>query len=163
MKEQSGIAAFITDVKTRTAKCIRDGQSTTQFILDISDAYAFIRLTDWRDPLRFLKQMAGAPPMQFGTTGFNPRFVDDENPARHYIAFVFVGYWLPIPLAFMVLWAWEILGFMRYRGKWSQPDIRCGRLGIRHGRLVRHQGPTILAELIEGELAEAARKRAQDC
>ena len=62
MKEQSGIAAFIADVKTRTAKSMRDGQSTTQFILDISDAYAFIRLSDWRDPLRFFKQMAGAPP-----------------------------------------------------------------------------------------------------
>lgn len=154
MKEQSGVAAFLADVKARAARSIAVGQSTTQFILEIGDAYAFIRLQDWRTPLRFLQQMAGAPPTEFGTKGFKRSIVDDENPARHYTAFVFVGYWLPTPLAFIVLWAWEILGFVRYRGKWSQPDIRCGRLGIRHGRLVRQQGPEILAGLIERDLKE---------
>lgn len=154
MKEQSGVAAFLADVKARAARSIAVGQSTTQFILEIGDAYAFIRLQDWRTPLRFLQQMAGAPPTEFGTKGFKRSIVDDENPARHYTAFVFVGYWLPMPLALLVLWAWEILGFVRYRGKWSQPDIRCGRLGIRHGRLVRQQGPEILAGLIERDLKE---------
>lgn len=154
MKEQRGVAAFITDVKARTARSTATGQSATQFILEISDAYAFIRLQDWRTPLRFLQQMAGEPPVQFGTRGFKRRIVDDKNPARHYTAFVFIGYWLPTPLAHLVLWAWEILGFVRYRGKWSQPDIRCGRLGIRHGRQVRQHGPEVLAGLIERDLAE---------
>lgn len=157
MKEQSGAAAFIADIKTRTARSITAGQSTTQFILEIGDAYAFIRLQDWRTPMRFLKQMAGAPPIQFGTQGFKRSIVDDKNPARHYIAFVFVGYWLPMLLAHIVLWAWEILGFVRYRGKWSQPDMRCGRLGIQHGRLVRQQGPDVLVELIERDIAEPAQ------
>lgn len=152
MQEQTGVAAFIADVKARTARSVATGQSTAQFVLEISDAYAFIRLQDWRHPLQFLKQMAGDPPLKFGVEGFNRILVDDKNPARHYIAFVFVGYWLPTPCARLVLWAWEILGFVRYRGKWSQPDIRCGRLGIRHGRLVRQHGPTILAELIERDL-----------
>ena len=162
MKEQSGVAAFMADVKARAAKSMAAGQSTTQFILDIGDAYAFIRLQDWRTPLRFLKQMAGAPPIQFGTRGFKRSVVDDKNPARHYTAFVFVGYWLPTPLAFIVLWAWEMLGFVRYRGKWSQADMRCGRLGIRHGRLVRQQGPGILAGLIERDLTEPEIKRLKD-
>lgn len=157
MKEQSGITAFIADVKARTVKSRKAGQSTTQFILEIGDAYAFIRLQDWRTPLRFLKQMAGAPPIQFGTCGFKQSIVDDKNPARHYTAFVFVGYWLPTPLAFIVLWAWEMLGFVRYQGKWSQADMRCGYLGIRHGRLVRQQGPDVLAGLIERDLTAPKR------
>lgn len=159
MKEQSGIAAFIADVKARTVMSRKTGQSTTQFILEIGDAYAFIQLQDWRTPLRFLKQMAGAPPIQFGTCGFKRSIVDDKNPARHYTAFVFVGYWLPTPLAFIVLWAWEMLGFVRYQGNWSQPDMRCGYLGIRHGRLVRQQGPGVLAGLIERDLTEPEIRR----
>lgn len=157
MKEQSGAAAFIADVKSRATRSMTAGQSTTQFILEIGDAYAFIRLADWCTPLRFLKQMAGAPPLQFGARGFKQSIVDDKNPARHYTAFVFVGYWLPTPLALVVLWAWEILGFVRYHGKWSQPDMRCGRLGIRHGRLVRQQGPSVLAGLIERDLTAPKR------
>lgn len=157
MKEQTGIAGFIADVKAQAARSVATGQSTDQFILDISDAYAFIRLQDWRTPRRFLAQMAGAPPVKFGTRGFKRTIVDDENPARHYTAFVFVGYWLPTPLAQIVLWAWEILGFFRYHGKWSQPDIRCGRIGIRHGRCVRQQGPTVLAALIARDLVEEGK------
>ncbi|MEZ4729101.1 MAG: hypothetical protein R3E79_18360 [Caldilineaceae bacterium] len=153
MKEQTGVVALMADVKTRAAQGSATGSTTRAFILDIADAYAFIRLEDWRHPRRFLQQMAGAPPITFGTQGFRRALVDDQNPARHYTAFVFVGYWLPIPFAVLVLWAWEILGFFRYRGHWSQPDIRNGYIGIRHGRQVRQHGPTILADLIEQELA----------
>jgi hypothetical protein len=155
VKEQTGIAAFMADVKTRATNSVAARRSTRAFILEISDAYAFIRLQDWRRPLLFLRQMAGQPPIKFGTQGFKCMLVDDKNPARHYTAFVFVGYWLPTPLAVVVLWAWEILGFFRYHGHWSQPDLRCGAIGIRHGRLVRHHGPTILTELIKRDLAEA--------
>lgn len=158
MKEPTGIAAFLTDVNARATQAGITGCSTSAFILDIGDAYAFIRLRDWRRPLQFLKQMAGAPPLQFGTAGFNPAIVDDKNPARHYTAFVFVGYWLPTPLALLVLWAWEILGFLRYHGRWSRRDIRCGRIGIRHGRQVRRHGPRVLADLIERDLAEAKER-----
>ncbi|MCE7983220.1 MAG: hypothetical protein DYG89_18765 [Caldilinea sp. CFX5] len=154
MNEQPGAAAFIADVKTRTTKSLAEQRSTRAFILEISDAYAFIRLQDWRRPHRFLKQMAGEPPIKFGTTGFKRAIVDDQNPARHYTAFVFVGYWLSAPLAVMVLWAWEILGFFRYRFRWSWRDLQCGYIGIRHGRLVRRHGPSVLAPLIERDLVE---------
>lgn len=162
MKEQTGAAAFVADIKARTATCMAEQRSTREFILEISDAYAFIRLQDWRRPFRFLKQMAGEPPIKFGTTGFIPTIVDDQNPARHYTAFVFVGYWLPIPLSVLVLWAWEILGFFRYHYRWSQRDLACGYIGIRHGRLVRRHGPTVLAGLIERDLLEKESKRVRE-
>jgi len=152
VSKQTGVAAFIADVKARAAKTVAEARHTQEFILEIGDAYAFIRLADWRRPRQFLAQLAGDPPIRFGTKGFRRALVDDQNPARHYTAFVFVGYWLPIPLAFLVLWAWEILGFLRYRGKWSQGDMRCGRIGIGHGRQVRRQGATVLADLIARDL-----------
>lgn len=162
MNEQTSVAAFIADVKIRTATNLAAQQSTRQFILEISDAYAFIRLQDWHRPLQFLKQMSGEPPIKFGITGFKPTIVDDQNPARHYTAFVFVGYWLPAPLAVIVLWAWEILGFFRYRLRWSWRDLECGYIGIRHGRQVRRQGPAVLAQLIERDLVEEEIKRSRD-
>jgi len=152
VSKQRGVAAFIADVKARVAKSIAEERHTHEFILEIGDAYAFIRLADWRRPLQFLAQLAGNPPIQFGTKGFRRALVDDQNPARHYTAFVFVGYWLPTPLALLVLWAWEILGFFRYGGKWSQGDMRCGQIGIQHGRQVRRQGPLVLADLIARDL-----------
>lgn len=154
MNDQTGVTAFIADVKARAATNLAQQRSTQAFIQEISDVYAFIRLQDWRYPLKFLKQMAGPPPVRFGTTGFKRAIVDDQNPARHYTAFVFVGYWLPMPLAVLVLWAWEILGFFRYRFHWSRQDLTCGYIGIRHGRQVRRYGPTVLVQLIERDLVE---------
>lgn len=154
MNNQIGVTAFIADVNRRIATNLAQQRSTHAFILEISDAYAFIRLQDWRHPRQFLKQMAGPPPVRFGTTGFKQTIVDDQNPARHYTAFVFVGYWLPTLLAVLVLWVWEILGFFRYRFRWSVRDIRCGYIGIRHGRQVRQHGPAMLAQLIERDLVE---------
>ncbi|MBX3011532.1 MAG: hypothetical protein KF832_08485 [Caldilineaceae bacterium] len=153
MNQEKGFAAFLADVQHRANRAVATQQRTAAFILEISDAYAFIRLQDWRQPMQFLRQMAGAPPHQFGTVGFSPAIVDDDNPARHYTAFVFVGYWLPVPIAWLVLWAWEILGFIRYRGRWSKRDIVCGLIGIRHGRQVRRHGPLVLGALIARDLA----------
>lgn len=152
VQRKNGIAAFINDVEKRVAKHLAEQRPPHDFILEIGDAYAFIRLTDWRRPLQFLRQLAGEPPIRFGTTGFKRALVDDQNPARHYTAFVFVGYWLPTPLALLVLWAWEVLGFFRYGGKWSEGDMRSGRIGIGHGRQVRRHGPTVLADLIRHDL-----------
>ncbi len=152
MKQKNGIAAFINDVEMRAAQSVAAQRSPRDFIVEIGDAYAFIRLADWRRPIQFLQQMAGEPPIRFGTKGFKRALVDDQNPARHYTAFVVVGYWLPTLLALLVLWAWEILGFFRYGGKWSAGDMRSGRIGVRHGRQVRRHGPTVLADLIRQDL-----------
>ncbi|MDQ3248976.1 MAG: hypothetical protein M3Q45_07155 [Chloroflexota bacterium] len=148
-----GFATFLADVERCVAAAAPGWTGTQQFVCAISDCYAFIRLQDLRHPVRFLRQAAGDPPMQFGTDGFNPTIVDDKNPARHYTAFVFVGFWLPLILAVLVLWLWEILGFLRYGFRWSANDIRCGYVGIRHGRQVRRGGPGVLPALVRRDLA----------
>lgn len=145
-----GIDAFIADVSRRAGQA----KSSAEFILAIGTDYAYIRLEDAWHPIRFLSQMSGNPPVQFGTDGFEPTLVDDQAPARHYTAFVFVGFWLPRLLSISILWGWEVLGFFRYGGDWSQPDIYMGMVGIRHGEFVRHYGPAVLPGLIAGELAE---------
>lgn len=151
--EQKGFNAFLQDLNGQIAKVQQQNRSTGDFVLQIAERYAYIRLADIHHPVRFLKQLSGAPPVCFGTAGFRKSIVDDQEPARHYTAFVFVGYWLPTVLALPVLWGWEILGFFRY-GQWSQPDIRSGNLGIRHGRAVRKEGPTVLPPLIQRDLSE---------
>lgn len=153
MEAGGGVQGFIQAVEKLAKEAPAGWRGTVTFILQMADAYAYIRLRDLAHPLRFLRQMAGRPPVQFGTEGFRPELVDDPNPARHYTAFVFVGFWLPYPLALAVLWLWEIAGFFRYRGHWSWPDLRNGRLGIRHGRMVRLAGPFILPTLIARDLA----------
>ncbi len=157
-----GFDAFLTDVRQRAAAAPPTAEGTKRFVHEISARYAFVRPQEiLTHPLRFLKQAASEPPVQFGTRGFNHSLVDDDNPARHYTAFVFIGFWLPTPLAVLVLWLWEILGFLRYRFKWSQPDIRSGYVGIRHGQAVRRNGAHVLPDLIAQDLAESkpAKKR----
>ncbi len=150
-----GFDAFLADVRQRTATTSPGWEGAKRFILEISDSYAFIRPQDLVHPLRFLKQAAGRPPIQFGTRGFKKSLIDDENPARHYTAFVFMGFWLPTVAAILVLWVWEMLSFLRYGFKWSQPDIRNGYVGIRHGRAVRKSGAQILPDLLIRDLAES--------
>ena len=150
----SGVDAFIGDTCRLAAQADPNRAGTVRFVLNMGEDFAFIRLSDLWRPLRFLKQMASVPPVRFGTEGFRVEVVDDLNPARHYTAFVFVGFWLPTLLAICVLWLWEIAGFVRYKGHWSPGDIRSGNIGIRHGRLVHRYGPTVLPALIAAELAE---------
>lgn len=150
--EERGFQGFLQDVRHQVAHTVAEQQSTRDFILTIGERYSYIRMEDLKHPVRFLKQLSGQPPVCFGAKGFRRELVDDREPARHYTAFVFVGYWLPTLLAIPVLWAWELLGFVRYRGNWSQPDIRCGNVGIRHGRAVRKEGAAILPDLIDRDL-----------
>ena len=123
------------------------------FILQLGEECAGIRLQDLWQPPRFLRQLASMPPLRFGVKGFNPAVVDDLEPARHYVAFVFVGFWLPRLLAVLVLYVWEVAGFFRYRGQWSQRDVNAGLIGLRHGRWVSALGPAVLPGLIAGELS----------
>jgi hypothetical protein len=120
----------------------------------LGEDFAYIRLQDVTRPKTFLRQMAGAPPIRIGTRGFRGDLVDDAHPARHYVAFLVAGYWLPRWAALLVLWLWELAGFVRYGGKWSWPDVASGMLGIRHGRLVRRYSAVILPALLASELAE---------
>jgi len=153
MRAHRGINAFIRFIRAQVNEASPGWKGTVGFILRISEDCAFIRLQDIWHPVRFFKQMSGKPPIRFGTQGFKKELLDDQNPARHYIAFVFVGFWLPYPLAALVLWLWEALGFLRY-GFFSQPDMELGWIGIAHGAQVRRHGATVLPHLIEQGLGE---------
>jgi len=72
--------------------------------------------------------------------------------SERYTAFVFLGFFFAYPLAVIGLWLWEVAGFIRYKGQWSQRDITCGYVGIRHGRQVRKHGPTVLPNLVADDL-----------
>ncbi|MCB9138234.1 MAG: hypothetical protein H6642_07805 [Caldilineaceae bacterium] len=151
---ETGLARFALEVADLARSAAPGRQGTRRFIIEIGERYAYIHLGDMMHPLRFLRQMAGAPPVTFGVSGFRPAVVDDANPARHYTAFVWTGYWLPLPLAILALYAWEAAGYFRYGFHWSRTDMHNGRIGLRHGRAVRRDGPAVLARLIIRDLAD---------
>jgi hypothetical protein len=151
---RSGLDRFLDYLQTMAAQAPPDWAGAVWFILRIGEDCAGIRLQDVATPRQFLRQMADAPPLQFGVTGFAPELVDDNNPARHYIAFVFVGFWLPTILAMLVLYVWEVAGFVRYSGYWSPNDVASGRIGISHGRWLRRMGPAVMSGLAAATLAE---------
>jgi hypothetical protein len=153
---RTGLDQFLDYLQIIATQAPPDWAGAVWFILRIGEDCAGIRLQDGATPLRFLRQMANAPPLQFGTSGFSPAIVDDDNPARHYVAFVFVGFWLPTFLAILVLYSWEMAGFVRYRGYWSPNDLASGRLGIAHGRWLQRTAPAVLPGLA-AQLADASR------
>lgn len=148
----NGLDAFLTYLSTQAQAAPPGFAGAAWFVLRIGEDCAYIRLQDAWQPLRFLRQMAGNPPVRFDVAGFGAEFVDDHNPARHYTAFVFVGFWLPRLLALAVLYAWEVAGFLRYGFRWSPGDVRSGLIGLRHGAWVRRYGPTVLPRVVAGEL-----------
>ena len=155
----AGFDAFVSYVSDQAAQAPSGWAGAAWFVLQVGQECAGIRLQDLGQPTRFLRQLAAASRLQFGVAGFAPALVDDENPARHYIAFVFVGFWLPPSLALAVLYAWEVAGFIRYRGQWSQRDVQAGSIGLRHGRWVATLGPAVLPGLIAGELGPFTLQR----
>ncbi|MEM7530585.1 MAG: hypothetical protein AAF639_00290 [Chloroflexota bacterium] len=158
--DRVGVDAFVAHVRQRADVLYQDTehhpnrQVTRQFILDMARDYANIKLNDLKTPIKFYKQISESPPIRFGLQGFRADILDDYNPARHYTAFVFAGYFMPTPLALLSLYAWEALGFIRYRGHWSVPDILSGKIGIQHGRAVRREGGRVLPALIERDLKD---------
>ena len=150
----AGVDGLIAAASRLAAEAMAARKSNAWVIRRLGEDYAYIHLADLRHPIRFLRQMAGQPPIRLGTDGFRRDLVDDANPARHYIAFLVVGYWLPPWAAVATLWLWEIAGFIRYRGVWSWPDLASGYVGIRHGRLARRYGVAVLPALMASDLTE---------
>lgn len=149
-----GLSGFVTYLMACANGCVDDKTGRRAFIARIGSDCAGIHLENVKQPVRFLREMQGNPPLRFGTSGFAPSLVDDLNPARHYVAFVVVGYWLPLLLGLGVLYLWEIASFFRYRGSWSQKDVRSGIIGLRHGRAVAHSGVGVLAGLAARDLVD---------
>lgn len=156
-RPETGIDAFIADTSRLAGRYSLTAGGCREFVLDFCEQAAFIRLADVGRPLRFLRQMAGAPPRRWGTEGFRLGLLDDTNPARHYAAFLFVGYWLPWLAGALFLWLWELAGFLRYGFYWSVPDTRSGFVGLWHGRLLRRYGHTILPSLLARDLWESGQ------
>lgn len=157
-----GVDVLIAAASQYAHEALAQGAPDGSVIRRLGDEFAFIRLEDIWHPLRFLRQMEGNPPRPIGTQGFNPALVDDHNPARHYMAFVFLGYWLPRWVAVAILWLWEVAGFVRYGGEWSWPDIVSGQVGIRHGALARRYGVVVLPGLIAAEVAARSPSQAAE-
>jgi len=150
---EGGLEAFIATIERCAGQCHDDRQGRRRFVGELGSLCAGIHGEKMlRHPIRFLREMQGNPPLRFGTAGFHPEVVDDLNPARHYIAFVVVGFWLPVALAVPVLYLWEVASFFRYKGHWSQKDIHSGMIGIRHGRAVAREGIHVLAPLARRDL-----------
>ncbi len=151
-----GVGAFIVMTSQLAALFPMTPAGTRAFLLAFAERFAFIRLQDIWNPYRFLRQMEGVPPVQMGVAGFKHSLLDDPNPARHYTAFVFVGYWAPNFCGLLALWLWELAGFVRYF-YWSRSDMRSGYVGLYHGRMVRRYGHTVLPALMARDLAGPAR------
>lgn len=149
-RPRDGVATLVKATRRYIAEA--DGESGA-VIRRLAEDFAYIRLQDVGNPLKFLRQMEGAPPIRLGTRGFRPELIDDRNPARHYMAFVAMGYWLPRLLALGVLYVWEILGYVRYGFTWSAADMRCGLTGVQHGNAVRRHGVEVLPDLMARDLA----------
>lgn len=150
---QRGLAAFAEYVAARAAQAPPEWSGAVWFVLRVGEDCANIRLQELWRPWRFLAAAARIPPQRFGPAGFDHRLVDDHLPVRHYVAFVFVGFWLPPLLAQATLYAWEVAGFVRYGFQWSAPDLRLGKVGLRHGMLINRFGPTVLPSLLARDLA----------
>ena len=146
----SGLAGLIASARRMIAE---ENGNSDRVVRRLSEDFAYIRLQDVWNPYRFLRQMEGNPPIRLGTQGFRQELIDDHNPARHYMAFVAMGYWLPYVLAMVVLYLWEVAGYLRYGFKWSEADMLSGLTGVRHGNAVRHQGIAVLPGLMEKDLA----------
>lgn len=146
----SGLKGLIDSAQRLIAE---ENGDSGKVVRRLGEDFAYIRLQDLRNPYRFLRQMEGNPPIRLGTQGFRHELVDDHNPARHYMAFVAMGYWLPYVLAMVVLYLWEFAGYLRYGFKWSEADMLSGLTGVRHGTAVRHEGIAVLPGLMEKDLA----------
>jgi hypothetical protein len=152
----SGLDRFVDLIESYASQISPGPGMSARFVARLGEDCAFICARDvWR-PIRFLRQMAGPPPISFGISGFDPALVDDYNPVRHYMAFVVVGFWLPALPAIVMLYVWETLGFLRYGGRWSAHDVRSGWIGLRHGRRVRQMGPWVLPVLARRDLSAHA-------
>jgi hypothetical protein len=78
---------------------------------------------------------------QFGSSGFRSDLVDDANPARHYVAYLAVGFQKGgLPGAAIAV-ARELPGICG--GGCSAQDIRLGVIGANHGASLRPNAQAI--------------------
>lgn len=126
-------------------------RGATWFVLELARQAANVDFGELRRPWRFWRRLRQEPPVCFGPRGFRPALTDDFHPARHYSAFLLVGFFLPNPLGAAFAWLWERAeGWLL--GSFSPRDVGLARLAVRHGRAVRHEGPAALPALIRRDV-----------
>ncbi|MSP13068.1 MAG: hypothetical protein EXR62_08925 [Chloroflexi bacterium] len=152
--EVKGATGFVARVQYYAGLSSQHTRSSHWFIDTLACQFAGLDLADWWRPWRWFRAMGSAkPPEDMGPAGFRVDLVDDNRPARHYVAFLMIGYYLTYPLGWLVMYGWEILGWVRY-GSFSRTDILLAKVGLQHGVMIRRDGPEILADLIVRDLLE---------
>jgi hypothetical protein len=123
---------------SKTTDCEKFAQYVESLARDTKSDAEFIQV--------LAEQMAGFPngnseaaphgvTPQFGNTGFRSDLVDDANPARHYAAYLAVGFQKGgLPGAAIAV-ARELPGICG--GGCSVQDIRLGIMGANHGASLR--------------------------
>jgi hypothetical protein len=146
---------FIQYVEQLIGQAAREGRRPTWVMTTLARRCANIDLRRLRRPLHFWRSLRQLPPVRFGRSGFRAALVDDYHPARHYCAFLAVGFFLPTFLAipFARLWEWaEGVVF----GEYSRRDVDLSVLAIRHARVIRRSGIEHLPALIRRDLCQSA-------
>ena len=146
-----GCPAFAGYAETLAAQAAHEGRRTRWFMLELARQCGNVDLSRLGHPIRFWRSLRELPPKRFGNIGFRAELVDDFHPARHYVAFLMIGFFLPYPLALAFGWLWERAEGI-VLGEFSPRDVALGRLAIAHGRTVRQAGPAALPALIRKEL-----------
>jgi hypothetical protein len=76
---------------------------------------------------------------QFNASGFNPALVDDNNPARHYTAYLGTGFQKGPVVGAGIAILREFPGICQ--GGCSLQDVRLGLIGSSHGSQLGVNGP----------------------
>jgi len=83
----------------------------------------------------------GDPSVFFGASGFRDVWVDDDNPARHYAAYVVAGFQLGVAAGTTIAVGRELPGACRVGC--SARDVALGMIGASHGDQLRSVGGLI--------------------
>lgn len=155
MPEVTGCERFASYVEDLIRQSDAEGRRPAWLMATLAERCANVDLRLLRRPLQFWRSLRRLPPVCFGRSGFRGELVDDYHPARHYCAFLAVGFFLPEWLAFPFATIWEGAEHLVF-GEHSPRDVALSRVAIRHGRLTRREGIDRLPGLIRSELGRPA-------
>jgi len=151
---------FVAYVAEQAERAAGERRGARWLALTLAHQCANVDFHLLRRPLHFWRALRQEPPVCFGPRGFRGSLADDFHPARHYSAFLMIGYFLPYALAAAFAWLWEAAEGI-FLGGYSRCDVALSRIAVRHGNILRRQGPAALAPLILRDLCEPEQAGAQ--
>ena len=157
-----GCHGFIEYVENLIERAAEEQRRPAWIMGTLARECANVDLRRLRRPLRFWHSLRELPPVRFGRDGFRRALVDDYHPARHYCAFLALGFFLPAWLAvpFARLWEWaEGVVF----GEYSPRDVALSELAIRHASALRRAGIDELPALIRRDLCQPIEENHAGC